>query len=79
MGEQTRFLVAEHKRNFKRGRGKNHPCMKLWYRGKEVLKKKVFNLTYEEIQGSIKKTRESITPIADTVNLGPSKYFIERS
>ena len=53
--------------------------MKLWYRGKEVLKKKVFNLTYEENQGSIKKTRESITPIADTVNLGPSKYFIERS
>ena len=37
------------------GRGTNHPWMRLWYRGEEVLVKKVFHLTDKE---NIKKTRE---------------------
>ena len=37
------------------GRGKNHTRMKLWYRGEDVLTKKVFSLTHEE---NIKKTKE---------------------
>ena len=38
----------------KRGGGANHPRMKLWYRGEEVLIKKVFHLTQKE---NIKKTK----------------------
>ena len=57
--------------------------MKLWYKGKEILIKKVFHLStkgkYLENQGSIKKTREAITPIVDTVKLCNSKSSIERS
>ena len=34
--------------------GTNHPRMKLWYRGEEVLIKKVFHLTQKE---NIKKTK----------------------
>ena len=44
--------------------------MKLWYRGKKVLIKKVLNLTHKE---KIKETREVITPIVDTVKLCASK------
>ena len=36
-------------------RGKNHTRMKLWYRGEDVLTKKVFPLTHEE---NIRKTKE---------------------
>ena len=35
------FLVGEHKINFQRKKGVNHPWMKLCYRGKEVLIKRV--------------------------------------
>ena len=35
------FLVREHNRNFQRKKGVNHPWMKLFCRGKEVLIKKV--------------------------------------
>ena len=43
--------------------------MKLWYRGKDVLINKIFDLTHEEI---VQKTTEAITPITDTVKLYPS-------
>ena len=33
----------------------------------------------EENQGSIKKTREAVTPSLDTVKLYASKCYIERS
>ena len=35
--------------------GGNHPWMNLWYRGQEVLRKKVLHLTYKE---NNKKTNE---------------------
>ena len=50
--------------------------MKLWYRGKDVLINKMFDLTHKE---NVEKTREATTPIIDTVKLCPSKYSIERS
>ena len=57
--------------------------MKLWYRGEEVIIKKVFYLTHKEnikkTKGSIKKTREAVAPSLDTVKLCASKYYIERS
>ena len=49
--------------------------MKLWYRGKDELLSKMFDLTHKEI---VEKTREAITPIIDTVKLCPSKYSIAR-
>ena len=61
MGEQTRlldFLVGEHKTGRKfsnRGEGANHPWMKLAYRDKEILIKKMFHFTNKE---NIKKTKE---------------------
>ena len=33
---------------FSEEKGANHPCMELWYRGKEVLITKVFHLTHKE-------------------------------
>ena len=53
--------------------------MKLWNRGKEMLIKKVFHLKHWGNHGSIKKTRETITPIIDTAKLCYSKYFIKWS
>ena len=44
----------------------NHPWMKLRDRGKEVIMNKVFDLTLNE---NIKKIRESITLIVDTMKL----------
>ena len=35
----------------------NHPWMKLWYRGKEILIKKVFHLTHKE---NIEKAKEAL-------------------
>ena len=49
--------------------------MKLWYGGKEVLINKVFDLAHYE---NIRKTRETITPVVDTVKLCMLKYSIER-
>ena len=60
----------------------NHPRSKLSWRSKEILIKKVFHLTYIRYWGnlgSIKKTREVITPIIDNVKLCDSQYSIERS
>ena len=57
-------------------RGANQPRLKLWYRGEEVLIKKVLHLTHKE---NIKKTREAVTPSVNTVKLCASKYYIERS
>ena len=75
-----KFLLAELKKGknyqWARGWGANHPWMELWYRGKEVLINKGFDLTHKE---NIKKTREAITPNVDTVKLCVSKYSIERS
>ena len=53
-------------------------------RCKEVLIKKEsvsFNTyrKYQENQRSIKRTREIVTPRLGTVELCPSKYYIERS
>ena len=39
----------------KKGGRTNHPWMKLWYRGKGILIKKVFHLTQKE---NIEKTKE---------------------
>ena len=50
--------------------------MKPWYRGKEVLINKAFDLTYKE---NIKKSREAMTFIVDTMKLSASNYSIERS
>ena len=61
------FLVGEYKRggNFQKGEA-NHPWMKLWHRGKEVLIYKMFDLTREE---NIKKTRKAITHTVDILKL----------
>ena len=50
------FLVGEHKRggNFKR-RGVNQPSMKLLYRSKKVLIKKVFHLIHKDNINKIKE------------------------
>ena len=61
-----------------------HPWMKMWCRGEEFLIKKVIHLTHKENiekvkQGSVKKTKEAITSIADTVRLRASQYSIGRS
>ena len=50
----------------------------------EIVIKKVFHLTHKEHikktkEGSIKKTREAVTPRLDTVKLFGSKNYIERS
>ena len=63
MGEQTRLLDfwwenTKEGENFQivgEGEGANHPWMKLTYRDKEVLVKKMFHLTNKE---NIKKTKE---------------------
>ena len=60
---------------FKGTRG-NQSRMKLWYRDKEVLLNKVFDLPHKK---NDKKIKEAITHIADTVKLCASKHFIERS
>ena len=56
--------------------GGNHPCMKLWYRGKEILLNEVFDLTHKE---NIRKTKDAITPIANTPKLCALKYYVDRS
>ena len=68
------LFFPEHKRGaiFKGGQTR----IKLWYRCKEILTNQVFDSTHKE---NIKKTRETITPIADTKKLCVSKYSIERS
>ena len=50
--------------------------MELWYRNKEVLINKESGLENKE---NIKKAKEAITPILDTVKLNASKFSIERS
>ena len=69
---------TQNRRQFlKEGVGRaNQPRVKLWYRGNKVLIYKVFHLTHKQ---NIKKTREAITPIADTAELCASKYSIESS
>ena len=69
--------MREHKTGgqFSKGWG-NQLRMKLWYGGKEVLINKVFDLTHYE---NIRKTKETITPVVDTVKLCTLKYSIERS
>ena len=47
----------------------------IWFRGSEILIKKLFQLTHKE---NIKKTREAVTSSLDTVKLCGSKYYIER-
>ena len=64
--------------------GENRPWIKLSNRCEEVVIKKVFHLTHKEHikktkEGSIKKTREAVTPRLDTVKLFASKSYIERS
>ena len=53
------------------GAGANHTWMKLWYRGKDVLKKSLI----EHIKKKIKKASEAVTQILDCA----SKCCIERS
>ena len=42
------FLVRKKRGKFSKEEGTNHPQIKLWYRGKEMLIKKVFHLTHKE-------------------------------
>ena len=51
--------------NFRNG-AENQPRMKRWYWGKEVLINKVLDSTYKD---KIKKAREHIIPVVDTVTL----------
>ena len=51
----------------------NHPRMKLWFRGEEVLIKEVFHLTRQE---KIKKSKGAVTPSLDTVKLCAPKYTL---
>ena len=69
-GKQTRLLYfwwenTKEGAIFKREKA-NHPWMKLWHRGKEVLIYKMFDLTREE---NIKKTRKAITHTVDILKL----------
>ena len=54
--------------------GTNHPWMKQWQRGKEILIKKVFHLTHTE---NIEKTKEVLRKLGRQ-NSRDSKYSIER-